>query len=211
MSQELGPVSYSDSSSGTSSSGRDLVSRKDYSEQKAREIDEEDQRDSGQEIRRGSPAPGRSIGTSSTLIAGALLERETLEGPHARESLLRGRARSARVWALMGASDAREGASPAARIARRSRVRSDSEDRDVSGNKAGRSDWQSAGEQDSRSGAHAELIDLAWEAPQGGVRDRGVVEFRIGPGGVLQLPVRSLSRHDRHPAGHGLESIGCCS
>ncbi|MFK7895919.1 MAG: ATP-dependent zinc metalloprotease FtsH [Myxococcota bacterium] len=79
MSDELGPVAYG-GSEGEVFLGRDLGSRKDYSEQKAREIDEVV---SG--ILGGQYDQARKLleDNRSTLnaIAESLLERETLEGP----------------------------------------------------------------------------------------------------------------------------------
>jgi cell division protease FtsH len=77
MSKELGPVSYSDSSSDVFL-GRDLVSRKDYSEQKAREIDDEV---SGILSKKYAEARELLVENRDKLdrIAEALLERETLE------------------------------------------------------------------------------------------------------------------------------------
>jgi len=87
MSKELGPVSYSDAS-GDVFLGRDLVSRKDYSEQKAREIDDEVTR-----ILEKKYAEARELLWENRekldAIAEALLERETLERPQL-EVLLRG-------------------------------------------------------------------------------------------------------------------------
>ena len=87
MNKSLGPVSYSDSGSDVFL-GRDLVSRKDYSEQKAREIDEavsqilNDEYDSARKLL----VDNREV---LDRIAEALLERETLEGPQL-QILLRG-------------------------------------------------------------------------------------------------------------------------
>jgi len=87
MSKELGPVSYSDAS-GDVFLGRDLVSRKDYSEQKAREIDDEVTK-----ILEKKYAEARELLMENRdkldAIAEALLERETLERPQL-EVLLRG-------------------------------------------------------------------------------------------------------------------------
>jgi len=87
MSKELGPVSYSDAS-GDVFLGRDLVSRKDYSEQKAREIDDEVTR-----ILEKKYVEARELLMENRdkldAIAEALLERETLERPQL-EVLLRG-------------------------------------------------------------------------------------------------------------------------
>jgi cell division protease FtsH len=89
MSEGLGPVSYADSGSDVFL-GRDLVSRKDYSEQKAREIDEE-----VAEIltKKYDEARKLLLDNREMLdnIAEALLERETLEGPQL-EILMRGEA-----------------------------------------------------------------------------------------------------------------------
>jgi cell division protease FtsH len=78
MSDRIGPVSYSDDSADVFL-GRDFVSRKNYSEQKAQEIDEEVARllrdcydDARRMLGEGRPVLDR--------IAEALLERETLEG-----------------------------------------------------------------------------------------------------------------------------------
>jgi cell division protease FtsH len=87
MSESLGPVSYADSGADVFL-GRDLVSRKDYSEQKAREIDDE-----VSEILSKKYDEARSILLEHRelldRVAEALLERETLEGPQL-EILLRG-------------------------------------------------------------------------------------------------------------------------
>jgi cell division protease FtsH len=87
MSTALGPVSFSDSSSDVFL-GRDLVSRKDYSEQKAREIDDE-----VSTILNRKYAEARELLVENRdkldRIAQALLERETLESSEL-ESLLRG-------------------------------------------------------------------------------------------------------------------------
>ncbi len=78
MSEELGPVSY-----GTSGSdvflGRDLVGRKDYSEQKAREIDDEVAKILSQKY---DEARQLLLDNRDLLdrVTEALLERETLEG-----------------------------------------------------------------------------------------------------------------------------------
>ncbi|HKK50215.1 MAG TPA: ATP-dependent zinc metalloprotease FtsH [Myxococcota bacterium] len=87
MSKELGPVSYSDSGSDVFL-GRDLVSRKDYSEQKAREIDDEV---SGILTKKYAEARQLLLDNREKLdrIAEALLERETLERPQL-EVILRG-------------------------------------------------------------------------------------------------------------------------
>ena len=87
MSKGLGPVSYS---GGTADVflGRDFASRKDYSEQKAREIDDEvaliltDKYDEARSLL----ADHRAL---LDTVAEALLERETLEGPQL-DLLLRG-------------------------------------------------------------------------------------------------------------------------
>jgi cell division protease FtsH len=87
MSKVLGPVSFSDST-GDVFLGRDLVSRKDYSEQKAREIDDE-----VSSILSRKYAEARELLAENRdkldRIAQALLERETLESSEL-ESLLRG-------------------------------------------------------------------------------------------------------------------------
>ena len=87
MSESLGPVSYSDSGADVFL-GRDLVSRKDYSEQKAREIDDE-----VAEILRKKYDEARQLLMDNRdlldRVTEALLERETLEGSHL-EILLRG-------------------------------------------------------------------------------------------------------------------------
>ncbi|MEZ4330453.1 MAG: ATP-dependent zinc metalloprotease FtsH [Myxococcota bacterium] len=89
MSRGLGPVSYADSGADVFL-GRDLVSRKDYSEQKAREIDEE-----VTHILTHKYAEAKQLlldhRTTLDRIAEALLERETLEGPQLA-LLLRGEA-----------------------------------------------------------------------------------------------------------------------
>jgi len=77
MSDSLGPVSYGDSNADIFL-GRDLVSRKDYSEEKAREIDHEVTTILSQKY-----AEARSLLEANRdkldRIAEALLERETLE------------------------------------------------------------------------------------------------------------------------------------
>ena len=77
MSTKLGPVSYADSG-GDVFLGRDLMARKDYSEDKAKQIDEE-----VSEILASMYAEAREILTTNRTklegIAEALLERETLE------------------------------------------------------------------------------------------------------------------------------------
>ncbi|HPG28407.1 MAG TPA: hypothetical protein PLW10_22435, partial [Myxococcota bacterium] len=79
MSKRLGPVSYSDADADVFL-GRDLVSRKDYSEQKAREIDDE-----VSSILTAKYDEARQLlldhRDALDRIAEALLERETLEGP----------------------------------------------------------------------------------------------------------------------------------
>jgi cell division protease FtsH len=89
MSKGLGPVSYGDSSTDVFL-GRDLVSRKDYSEQKAREIDE-----AISEIlsKKYDEARQLLVDHREVLdrVAEALLERETLDGRQL-EILLRGEA-----------------------------------------------------------------------------------------------------------------------
>jgi cell division protease FtsH len=78
MSDRIGPVSYSDDSADVFL-GRDFVSRKNYSEQKAQEIDEEVTRmlrDCYDEAKR-TLVDGRA---ALDRIAEGLLERETLEG-----------------------------------------------------------------------------------------------------------------------------------
>ncbi|MBY0401664.1 cell division protein FtsH, partial [Myxococcota bacterium] len=89
MSRGLGPVSYADSGADVFL-GRDLVSRKDYSEQKAREIDDEVARILTQKYAE-AKALLQQHRTTLDRIAGALLERETLEGPQLA-ILLRGEA-----------------------------------------------------------------------------------------------------------------------
>ena len=87
MSKGLGPVSYGDSGADVFL-GRDLVSRKDYSEQKAREIDE-----AISEILAEKYDEARQLlvdhRDALDRFAEALLERETLEGPQLK-ILLRG-------------------------------------------------------------------------------------------------------------------------
>jgi cell division protease FtsH len=87
MSKGLGPVSYGDSGADVFL-GRDLVSRKDYSEQKAREIDE-----AITEILSKKYDEARQLlvehRDALDRFAEALLERETLEGPQLK-ILLRG-------------------------------------------------------------------------------------------------------------------------
>jgi cell division protease FtsH len=87
MSEGLGPVSYADSGSDVFL-GRDLVSRKDYSEQKAREIDDEVSEILTKKYDEARKLLVEHRGTLDR-IAEALLERETLEGPQL-EVLLRG-------------------------------------------------------------------------------------------------------------------------
>ncbi len=89
MSDELGPVSYA-GDGGDVFLGRDLVSRKDYSEQKAREIDDEV---AGILSAKYAEARQLLLDNRALLdrVAEALLERETLEGPQL-EILLRGEA-----------------------------------------------------------------------------------------------------------------------
>jgi cell division protease FtsH len=87
MSKELGPVSYGGEHSDVFL-GRDLVSRKDYSEQKAREIDDE-----VAQILSEKYEEARVLLTDNRelldTVTEALLERETLEGPQL-QLLLRG-------------------------------------------------------------------------------------------------------------------------
>jgi cell division protease FtsH len=89
MSEGLGPVSYGDSGADVFL-GRDLVSRKDYSEQKAREIDE-----AVSEILTTKYDEARQLLSDHRealdRVAEALLERETLEGSQLA-ILLRGEA-----------------------------------------------------------------------------------------------------------------------
>jgi cell division protease FtsH len=87
MSEGLGPVSYADAGSDVFL-GRDLVSRKDYSEQKAREIDDEV---SDILTKKYDEARKLLVDHRDTLdrIAEALLERETLDTPQL-EILMRG-------------------------------------------------------------------------------------------------------------------------
>ncbi|MAG32607.1 MAG: cell division protein FtsH [Deltaproteobacteria bacterium] len=112
MSKALGPVSYSDSGADVFL-GRDLVSRKDYSEQKAREIDDEV---SDILARKYDEARQLLLDNRDVLdrIAEALLERETLEGPQLK-ILLRGevlpelRTRADEQTDSVGSSDSRSG------------------------------------------------------------------------------------------------------
>ena len=78
MSDRIGPVSFSDDG-GDVFLGRDFVSRKNYSEQKAQEIDEEVTRilSENYEVAKQSLIDQRD---ALDRIAEALLERETLEG-----------------------------------------------------------------------------------------------------------------------------------
>jgi cell division protease FtsH len=87
MSKELGPVSYGDSTTDVFL-GRDLVSRKDYSEQKAREIDDAI---SGILSEKYDEARQLLVDHRDSLdrVAEALLERETLD-KFQLEILLRG-------------------------------------------------------------------------------------------------------------------------
>jgi cell division protease FtsH len=89
MSEGLGPVSYGDSGADVFL-GRDLVSRKDYSEQKAREIDDEI---SGILSKKYDEARQLLVDHRDVLdrFAEALLERETLEGSQL-QLLLKGEA-----------------------------------------------------------------------------------------------------------------------
>ena len=79
MSSALGPVSYA-GDGGDVFLGRDFAQRKDYSEQKAREIDEE-----VSEILTKKYAEAKEMLTENRhlldAVANSLLERETLEGP----------------------------------------------------------------------------------------------------------------------------------
>jgi len=78
MSERIGPVSFSDDSADVFL-GRDFVTRKNYSEQKAQEIDEEVTR----LLREGYEEARRVLEERRAVldrIAEALLERETLEG-----------------------------------------------------------------------------------------------------------------------------------
>ena len=87
MSANLGPVSYA-GDGGDVFLGRDFATRKDYSEQKAREIDEE-----VAEILAGKYDEAKQMLLDRRdlldAVAEALLERETLEGPQL-QMLLRG-------------------------------------------------------------------------------------------------------------------------
>ncbi|MEM9173802.1 MAG: ATP-dependent zinc metalloprotease FtsH [Myxococcota bacterium] len=87
MSKELGPVSYA-GDGGDVFLGRDFATRKDYSEQKAREIDEEV---SGILATKYDEAKQLLLDNRHLLdgVAEALLERETLEGPQL-QALLKG-------------------------------------------------------------------------------------------------------------------------
>jgi cell division protease FtsH len=87
MSKELGPVTYGDPATDVFL-GRDLVTRKDYSEQKAREIDEAI---TGILNEKYDEAHQLLVDNRDALdrFAEALLERETLEG-HQLKILLRG-------------------------------------------------------------------------------------------------------------------------
>jgi cell division protease FtsH len=78
MSERIGPVSFNDDS-GDVFLGRDFVSRKNYSEQKAQEIDEEVTR----LLRESYQEASRVLHDNRAVldrVADALLERETLEG-----------------------------------------------------------------------------------------------------------------------------------
>jgi cell division protease FtsH len=92
MSDELGPVSYS-GEGGDVFLGRDFATRKDYSEKKAQEIDDE-----VSVILSAKYKEARKLLTDNRALldtlAGALLERETLEGPQL-DLLLRGEPLSA--------------------------------------------------------------------------------------------------------------------
>ena len=87
MSKELGPVSYA-GDGGDVFLGRDFATRKDYSEQKAREIDDEV---SGILGKKYDEAKQLLLDNRGLLdgVAEALLERETLEGPQL-QALLKG-------------------------------------------------------------------------------------------------------------------------
>ena len=89
MSKELGPVSYS-AEGGDVFLGRDFATRKDYSEQKAREIDDEV---AGILALKYDEARQLLVDHRELLdrVTEALLERETLEGPQLAQ-LLRGEA-----------------------------------------------------------------------------------------------------------------------
>ena len=79
MSEELGPVSYS-GEGGDVFLGRDFQTRKDYSEQKAREIDDEVSGILGTKY----DEARKLLSDNRELLdrlAETLLERETLEGP----------------------------------------------------------------------------------------------------------------------------------
>ncbi len=78
MSEAIGPVSFDDDS-GDVFLGRDFVTRKNYSEKKAEQIDDEVKRLLSRAVRarRGRCSP--TIAALLDRIAEALLERETLE------------------------------------------------------------------------------------------------------------------------------------
>ena len=79
MSERIGPVAYTDDS-GDVFLGRDFATRKNYSEQKAQEIDEEVSR----LLRESYGEANRALVSHRSVldrIADALLERETLEAP----------------------------------------------------------------------------------------------------------------------------------
>jgi cell division protease FtsH len=78
MSDKIGPVSFADDEHDVFL-GRDFVSRKDYSESKAREIDEEITRHPAQALRRGQADAHSSTAPTLDRISEALLERETLD------------------------------------------------------------------------------------------------------------------------------------
>jgi cell division protease FtsH len=78
MSERIGPVSFSDDSADVFL-GRDFVSRKNYSEQKAREIDEELTRILSENYDSAKQTLSENLQVLER-IAEALLERETLEG-----------------------------------------------------------------------------------------------------------------------------------
>jgi cell division protease FtsH len=87
MSKELGPVTYG-GDGGDVFLGRDLATRKDYSEQKAREIDDEVASILSEKYDEASTLLTDNRGLLNS-IAEALLERETLEGPQL-DLILRG-------------------------------------------------------------------------------------------------------------------------
>ena len=79
MSDKLGPIAYGENEESVFL-GRDMTSRReDYSEETAREIDQEVRQHRRRAVRRGAQGARATTATSSTRSAHALLERETLD------------------------------------------------------------------------------------------------------------------------------------